>query len=85
MTTGGPATTITWRRNCVAIDLASPGVNFTQTVTDQAAATYMNVLTLPSPVEDGSYSCTVSNARGSDTAMVQVGSELFLHHYQISD
>ena len=75
ITTGGPATIITWRRDCVVLDTSTTGFVFSQTVTDQATATYSNTLTLPSHIS-GSYSCTVTNSRGSDTRMLQAGSEL---------
>ena len=74
-TTGGPATTIAWRRNCGVLDTSTNGFVFSQTVTDQAAAIYSTTLTLSSHIS-GSYSCTVTNSRGSDTRMLQAGSEL---------
>ena len=75
ITTGGPATTITWRKDCGVLDTNTTAFVFSQTVTDQAAATYSNTLTLPSHIS-GSYSCTVANSRGSHTRMLQAGSEL---------
>ena len=78
-TTGGSATTITWRRDCGVLDTSTNGFVFSQTVTDQSTATYSNTLTLPSPVADGSYSCTVANTRGYDTRMIQVGSEFHIN------
>ena len=64
--TGGPATTVTWRRDWVVI---TPNATYQQTkrVVDSVAGTYRTVLTISQSVDQsdipGLYECTVENAR----------------------
>ena len=73
--TGGPATTVTWRRDGVVITLNATHQQ-TKRVVDPVAGTYQTVLTIdPSVSQDdivGTYSCTVENISGgsSDTVVV---------------
>jgi len=68
--TGGPATTVTWRRDWVVITLNAT-YQQTKTITDNSTSTYQTVLTIDSSVDQsdipGFYSCAVENARGSDS------------------
>ena len=81
--TGGPATTVTWRKNGAVI---TPNTTHQQTkrVVDPVASTYQTVLTTDPSVDQGSivgsYCCTVVNARGRSSMMVIVG-ELTLKKY----
>ena len=61
VSTGGPATTVTWTRdgNNVLYDATH---ELTQTVTDQLNIVYSNVLTVTGS-ESGNYTCSVTNAR----------------------
>ena len=65
--TGGPATTVTWRRDGVVITLNATHQQ-TKRVVDPVAGTYQTVLTIDPSVGQsdifGSYNCTVENARG---------------------
>ena len=61
VSTGGPATTVTWTQDG-AILSNDANHAFTKTVTDQLTATYSNVLTVTGR-EPGSYTCSVANAR----------------------
>ena len=61
VTTGGPATTVTWTRDGAAVSYDANHV-LTQTVTDQLNIDYSNVLTVTGR-EPGSYQCSVSNDR----------------------
>ena len=74
--TDSPATTVTWTKDgdTLTMDGDTLTVNgttysMTQTVTDRSASTYENVLTISSDSTSivGDYTCTVSNALGSDS------------------
>ena len=66
--TGGPATTFTWRRDGVVIILNAT-YQQTKRVVDPVASTYQTVLTIDPSVDIvGTYNCTVENARGSTSA-----------------
>ena len=73
--TGGPATTVTWRRDGVVITLNATHQQ-TKRVVDPGNGTYQTVLTINSSVSHsdivGTYNCTVENARGvsSETLVV---------------
>ena len=71
--TGGPATTVTWRREGVEITLNTTHQQ-TKRVVDPVAGTYQTVLTIdPSACQSdifGSYNCTVENARGRSSMML---------------
>ena len=69
VSTGSPATTVSWMRDGVSID----DYNLTQTVTDRYSSTYSNVLTVSEGAPGGvtgTYSCTVSNLLGNSTREV---------------
>ena len=71
---GGPATTVTWERNGVALNLNGTGYQQTQTVTNPATATYRTTLTSSdASVFAGTFTCTVTNTRGSDTGAISIG------------
>ena len=84
ISTGGPATTITWTRDGVV----ATGIT-SQTVVDQQTATYHNTLTVTGKLP-GNYQCNVTNARTMQpaTASLTVAGELkvlllitiILHH-----
>ena len=68
--TGGPATTVTWKRDGAVITLNTT-YQQTKIVVDPVAGTYQTVLTIDTPVDQsdifGSYNCTVENARGKSS------------------
>ena len=70
---GGPATTVTWRRNGVLITLNAT-YQRTKRVVDPVSGTYQTVLTIdPSEGHSdifGSYNCTVDNARGRSSMTI---------------
>ena len=74
--TGGPATTVTWRRNGVVITLNATHQQ-TKTLVNSVNGTYQTVLTIDSSVRlsslVGNYSCTVENIRGTSSKSVFVG------------
>ena len=74
--TGGPATTVTWRKNCVML-ADSADYQQTQTVTNTMTATYGNTLTIGNGVtdRDGVYTCSVTNTRGMDSSSTGLGGE----------
>ena len=73
VSTGSPATTVSWMKNGLSID-DSTGYTHTQTVTDRANSTYSNVLTVSEGATGGgvagTYACTVSNELGNSTREV---------------
>ena len=79
ISSGGPATSVIWRRNCVVL----PNNNMyqqTQAVTQTQTATYQNTLMINSAVteHDGVYTCSVTNARGYDNGVVGMGGKVLL-------
>ena len=66
VSTGGPATTVTWTRDGAAVSNDANYV-FTKTVTNQVTATYSNVLIVTGR-EPGSYQCSVANVRTAPPA-----------------
>ena len=76
--TGGPATTVTWRRNGAVITLNATYQQI-KTVVDRVEGTYQTVLTIdpsvgPSDIR-GTYYCTVENARGRSSITVVITGE----------
>ena len=76
--TGGPATTVTWRRDGVLITLNAI-YQQTKTIVDPVAGTYQTVLTIDPSVGQssivGTYNCTVSNTRGESSKILVVTGE----------
>ena len=73
--TGGPATTVTWRRNGVVITLNAT-YQQTNRIVDTVGGTYQTVLTIDSSVGFmGAYNCTVENTRGKSSETVVVPGE----------
>ena len=80
MSTGSPATTVSWMKDGQPLTIDGSIYHLTQTVTDRVSSTYSNVLTVseaaPSGVA-GTYNCTVTNELGSDSReVVAVGRSL---------
>ena len=79
ISTGGPATTVTWRKNGTVI---TPSVTYQQTkrVVDPVTGTYQTVLTIDPSVGQsdivGTYNCTVENNRGSSSMMAVIGESI---------
>ena len=76
--TGGPATTVTWRRDGVVITLNATHQQ-TKRLVDSVNGIYQTVLTINSSVgwNDivGTYNCTVKNVRGEPSETVIVPGE----------
>ena len=75
--TGGPATTVTWRRDGDVITLNAT-YRQTKRVVDLVTGTYQTVLTIDPSVSQsdivGTYNCTVENVReGSSMTVVITG------------
>ena len=66
VSTGGPATTVTWTRDGATVSYNAAHV-LTQTVTDLVNVNYSNVLTVTGR-EPGTYQCSVTNDRGSNSS-----------------
>ena len=79
--TGGPATTVTWRRDGVVITLNATHQE-TKRLVDLVNGTYQTVLTINSSVSQcgivGTYNCTVENARGESSGTVDVPGESWI-------
>ena len=74
--TGGPATTVVWRKNCIILQQNDTNYMQDQTVTSTLTATYENTLEVSSSANsDGVYTCSVINSRGYDSSSVGVGSK----------
>ena len=69
ISTGGPATTVTWTRNSTIIAEENIGT----VVTDSAMATYEHIMTVNGRVE-GLYTCSIANAIANVTSP-----ELYVH------
>ena len=77
--TGGPATTVTWRRDGAVITLNAT-YRQTKRVMDPVNGTYQTLLTIGPSVSqrgiEGTYNCTVENARGRSSVTVSTNGEL---------
>ena len=71
--TGGPANTVTWRRDGVVITLNAT-YQQTKRVVDLVEGTYQTMLTIDPSVGPshtvGIYNCTVENARGGSSMTI---------------
>ena len=69
--TGGPATTVTWKRGNTTLTVDQVTYQQSQVVTNTSTATYENRLRL---VEEsiGVYTCTVSNLRGNSSSPASI-------------
>ena len=69
VSTGSPATNVTWMKEGHPLSFDRYAYQLTQMITDRATSTYSNVLTInekaPTGVA-GTYGCQVSNQIGSD-------------------
>ena len=74
--TGGPPTTVTWRRDGVVITLNATHQQ-TKRLVDPVNGTYQTVLTIDPSVGwiVGTYNCTVENDRGESSDTVAVPGE----------
>ena len=84
--TGGPATTVTWRRDGIVITLNATHQQ-TKRVVDPVMSTYQTILTIDPSVSPsdfvGTYNCTVENVRGRSSLMVIVGELILKEHVYI--
>ena len=73
--TGGPATTVTWRKDGIVITLNTTHQQ-TKRLVDSVNGTYQTVLTIDPSVGFsgivGKYNCTVKNTRGGSSITVDV-------------
>ena len=73
VSTGSPATTVSWEKDGVPLSIDGSTYQLTQTVTDRTTSTYSNVLTVSETVPiAGSYICSISNEIGSTSSSVIV-------------
>ena len=82
VSSGGPVNTVTWTRNDAAI--SSSPYQLAQSLEDGETSTYHNLLTVTSgDVGDyvGTYTCTVSNSRGSITSQQVIIGMYVCAHY----
>ena len=77
--TGGPATTVTWRKDGVMITLSAT-YQQTKSLVDQANGTYQTFLAIDPSLQYsrvvGTYNCTVENDRGGSSETVVVPGEI---------
>ena len=73
--TGGPATTVTWRRDGSVITLNATHQQ-TKRVVDPVMGTYQTLLTIDPSVSQsdivGTYNCTVENVRGNSSKLYPI-------------
>jgi hypothetical protein len=81
---GGPATSVTWRRNCAVLP-NNAMYQQTQTVIQTPTATYQNTLVIDSTVTDtdGVYTCSVTNTRGYSNGVIGMGGKPYIHIYAL--
>ena len=81
--TGGPATTVTWRKDGAVIILNATHQQ-TKKVVDSVEGTYQTVLTIDPSVSPsdifGTYNCTVENARGKSSETVVLAGETIVRY-----
>ena len=79
--TGGPASTVTWRKDGVVLTLNAT-YQQTKSLVDPLVGTYQTMLTIDPSVGQqhivGIYNCTVENDRGESSKTVVVAGETFL-------
>ena len=73
VSTGGPATTVTWTR-----DGAAATGDTSQTVTGMLTATYVNTLTVTGRLP-GNYQCSVTNDKSTAVRALRVQGLIMLH------
>ena len=75
VSTGSPATTVSWMKDGNNITIDGNQYSFSQTIIDRTSSTYRNVLRADAPGGvAGVYNCTVTNVLGSNsTSVVAVG------------
>ena len=75
---GGPATTVTWRKDGTVINFNATYQQTTRVV-DPVRGTYQTVLTIDPSVSQGvivgTYNCTVENTRGRSSRMTVIVSD----------
>ena len=72
VSTGSPATTVSWMRDGQPLIIDDSTYHLTQIVTDRSSSTYSNVLTVSDPSGvAGTYICNVTNDLGSDSIEVE--------------
>ena len=68
ISSGGPATTVTWMNNNEILNIDGNHYRQTQTLTDTEHATYENILYFNDPSNlVGYFTCTVHNTRGNSS------------------
>ena len=83
VSTGSPPTVVEWMKNGQPLTINGSLHSLSQTVTDRAASTYDNTLTVSETVPGGmagTYTCNVSNILGSVNMTVEVVCELDAMH-----
>ena len=64
--TGGPATTVTWRKNAVVVEVDGTTYHQSQRVVNSMDSTYENTLSNSNAANFvGTFTCTVTSSRGS--------------------
>ena len=82
ISTGSPATVVTWIKDGVIIDESSTDYTLTQTITDRATSTYTNIVAVNEGATGGvagTYICNVTNELGTATDQVVAFGELMVN------
>ena len=78
ISTGGPPTTVTWRKNGQPLIIDGTRYQQSQRITDTTTATYQNILSSNAANLLGLFTCIVSNARGSANMSISTNGMLTL-------
>ena len=82
ISTGSPATVVSWMKDGVIIDESSTDYTLTQTITNRATSTYNNILTVNVGATGGvagTYICNVTNDLGTATDQVMAVGKLMVN------
>lgn len=76
ISTGGPATNVTWRMGGSELTVDGSMYQFMQTLTEKSTATYTNILTIVSTdlttIIGSNFTCEVENSRGTATMNITI-------------
>ena len=82
VSTGSPATIVSWMRDGRPLIIDGSTYHLTQSITDRSSSTYSNVLTVSETAPSGAgttYICNVTNDLGSDSRNFTAVGELYTY------
>ena len=88
ISTGSPATTVTWMRDGQPLTIDGSTYFLTHSVNYGRSSTYENVLTINAAVSSiyrHTYTCTVVNALGTDSKILTASKAIGISHFMYSN